>query len=112
VISRRRFLRSTLIGGALLGAAALVGRNLSDFQDAVGFHAIKEVLQKLERADAAWVQYLWLKPGSPMPSRKLLYARKVKIGDETLIVGSDFFVATPIWMRVENEPAWPRNLPG
>ena len=88
------------------------GRNLADFQDAVGFHAIKEVLQKLEKADAAWVQYLWLKPGSPMPSRKLLYARKVKIGDETLIVGSDFFVATPIWMRVENEPAWSRNLPG
>jgi signal transduction histidine kinase len=90
----------------------LAGRNLADFQDAVGFHAIKEVLQKLENADAAWVQYLWLKPGSPMPSRKLLYARKLKIGDEILIVGSDFFVATPIWMRVEHDPAWPKNLPG
>jgi signal transduction histidine kinase len=88
----------------------LAGRNLSDFQDAVGFHAIKEVLQKLETADAAWVQYLWLKPGSPMPSRKLLYARKLTIGDQTLIVGSDFFVATPIWMRVDL--AWPKNLPG
>jgi signal transduction histidine kinase len=88
----------------------LSGRNLSDFQDAVGFHAIKEVLQKLENTDAAWVQYLWLKPGSPVPSRKLLYARKLKIGDEIFIVGSDFFVATPIWMRVDL--AWPRNLPG
>jgi len=90
----------------------LAGRNLSDFEDAVGFRAIKEVLQKLETADAAWVQYMWLKPGSPMPSRKLLYARKLTIGDEILIVGSDFFVATPIWMRVEHDPAWPRNLPG
>jgi signal transduction histidine kinase len=88
----------------------LSGRNLSDFQDAVGFHAIKEVLQKLENTDAAWVQYLWLKPGSPVPSRKLLYARKLKIGDEIFIVGSDFFVATPIWMRVDL--AWPRNPPG
>ena len=88
----------------------LSGRNLSDFQDAVGFHAIKEVLQKLENTDAAWVQYLWLKPGSPVPSRKLLYARKLKIRDEIFIVGSDFFVATPIWMRVDL--AWPRNQPG
>ena len=47
----------------------------------------------------AWVQYLWLKPGSPTPQRKLCYARKLTVGDETLIVGSDFFVATPIWMR-------------
>jgi signal transduction histidine kinase len=90
----------------------LAGRNMSDFQDAVGFRPIKEVLRKLESADEAWVQYLWLKPGSPMPSRKLLYARKLTIGDETLIVGSDFFVATPIWMRVERDPAWPANLPG
>jgi signal transduction histidine kinase len=90
----------------------LAGRNLSGFEDAVGFHAIKEVLRKLETADDAWVQYLWRKPGSPLPARKLLYARKLTVDGETLIVGSDFFVATPIWMRVEQDPAWPRNLPG
>jgi signal transduction histidine kinase len=82
----------------------LAGRNLSDFQDAVGFHAIKEVLRKLETDDD--------KPGSPLPSRKLLYARKLTVDGETLIVGSDFFLATPIWMRVEQDPAWPRNLRG
>jgi signal transduction histidine kinase len=90
----------------------LAGRNLSDFQDAVGFHAIKEVLRKLETDDDAWVQYLWRKAGSPLPSRKLLYARKLTVDGETLIVGSDFFLATPIWMRVEQDPAWPRNLRG
>jgi hypothetical protein len=26
-------------------------------------------------------------------------------------VGSDFFVATPIWMKVEDR-AWPKNPPG
>jgi signal transduction histidine kinase len=31
----------------------LAGRNLSGFEDAVGFHAIKEVLRKLETADDA-----------------------------------------------------------
>jgi len=31
VISRRRFLRSTVLGGALLGGAAIVGRHLSGY---------------------------------------------------------------------------------
>jgi hypothetical protein len=29
-----------------------------------------------------------------------MYARKVRVGDETLLVGSDFYLATPIWMRL------------
>src|SRR5262245_19723935 len=88
----------------------MTGRDLSDFKDAVGFRPIKEVLSKLARADEAWVQYLWPKPGSSVTSRKLVYVRKVSVGGETLIVGSDFFLATPIWMKVED--AWPRNPPG
>lgn len=90
----------------------LAGRDFSKFQDIVGFRAIEEVLRKLEDTDAAWVQYLWLKPGSPRPSRKLIYARKVTVGNETLIVGSDFFLATPIWMRVEDDHLWQKNRPG
>jgi len=86
------------------------GRDLSEFKDAVGFYPIKEVLKKLARADEAWVQYLWPKPGSSVTSRKLIYTRKVSVGGETLVVGSDFFLATPIWMKVED--AWPRNPPG
>jgi len=76
------------------------GRSVVEFQDAVGFFAFKSALKKLENADDAWVQYLWPKPGSSTPSRKLIYVRKVKIGDEVFIVGSDFFLATPIWLRV------------
>ncbi len=56
------------------------------------------------------MQYLWPKPGSSVTSRKLVYVRKIRVGGETLIVGSDFFLATPIWMKVED--AWPRNPPG
>lgn len=77
----------------------LNGRDLSTFEDAVGVPTIQEMLRKLERSDEAWVQYLWPRPGASLPSRKLIYARKVQIGAETLIVGSDFFLATPIWMR-------------
>ena len=89
----------------------LAGRDLSELEDAVGFYPIKELLAKLAESDEAWVQFLWPKPGSAVPSRKLVYARKVKLGDETLIVGSDFFQPTPIWMKVEESAAWPRNPP-
>jgi signal transduction histidine kinase len=78
----------------------MAGRDLSEFKDAVGFFAIREVLKKLAHADQAWVQYLWPKPGSSVTSRKLVHVRKVDIGGETLVVGSDFFLATPIWMKV------------
>ncbi len=88
----------------------MAGRDLSEFKDAVGFPAIREVLKKLAQADEAWVQYLWPKPGSAAASRKLIYARKISVGGETLVVGSDFFLATPIWMKVED--AWPRNPRG
>jgi signal transduction histidine kinase len=76
------------------------GRTMVEFKDAVGFPAFKSALTKLEHADEAWVQYLWPKPGSSAPSRKLIYVRKVKVGGEVFIVGSDFFLATPIWLRV------------
>jgi len=90
----------------------MAGRDLSQFQDAVGFYAIRELLKKLAGADEAWVQYLWPKPGSAVTSRKLIYARKVNVGGETLVVGSDFYLATPIWMKVEGDGRWRRNQPG
>jgi hypothetical protein len=34
------------------------------------------------------------------------------VGGETLVVGSDFFLATPIWMKSEDDSAWLRNPPG
>jgi signal transduction histidine kinase len=89
----------------------MAGRNLSEFQDAVGFYAIRDVLKKLAQADEARVLYLWPKPGSTTPSRKLIYARKVVVGGETLVVGSEFFLATPIWMKAEDS-VWLRNPPG
>lgn len=88
------------------------GRNLLGFKDAVGFEPVKELMRRLKTADSAWVQFLWPKPGSVVPSRKLIYARKIQVGGETLIVGSDFFIATPIWMKVENSETWQQNRPG
>ena len=41
-----------------------------------------------------------------------MYVRKIVIDAETLVVGSDFFLATPIWMKVGDAGAWLRNPPG
>jgi cytochrome c len=78
----------------------LAGRDLSGFEDAVGVHVIEEALQKLATADSAWTQYLWPLPGNGALSRKLMYVRKVAVNGRTIIVGSDFYLATPIWMKV------------
>jgi signal transduction histidine kinase len=89
-------------GRALVDPAypTLVSRNLQDFQDEVGRYVVREMIQKLESSDEAWVQYMWPKPGDTLPSRKIAYVRKVRVGDETLMVGCDVFMATPIWMKL------------
>lgn len=79
---------------------SLQGRDMSHFKDEVGRPIIQEAFQKLEHSDEAWVQYLWPKPGERLPSRKLMYVRKVHVNGATLLVGSDFYLATPVWMRL------------
>jgi signal transduction histidine kinase len=78
----------------------LQGRDMSNFRDAVGRLVVQELLQKLQTSDTAWLQFLWPKPGERLPSRKLIYARKVNVNGQTLIVGSDFYLLTPIWMKL------------
>ncbi len=74
-------------------------RDLTTCKDALGHHMVKEMLQRLQKHNTAWVQYMIPRPGSNLPSRKLAYLRKVKVNGQTLIVGADFFQATPIWMK-------------
>ena len=76
------------------------GRNMALFRDAVGREIVKETINRLRNADETWVQYLWPKPGETLPSRKLLYCRKLVTGKEVLYICSDFFLASPIWMRL------------
>ena len=75
------------------------GRDLTLFRDAIGRPVMKEIIDKLHKEDEAWVQYLWPRPGAVALSRKLAYVKKVRVGEETLLVGSDFFLASPIWMK-------------
>ncbi|HEY8322104.1 MAG TPA: cache domain-containing protein [Candidatus Baltobacteraceae bacterium] len=77
----------------------MAGRDLADFRDAVGNRPVAAAMRALQRADATWMQYLWPAPGSGEPTRKLIYLRKVVVDGKTLYVGTDLFLATPIWMR-------------
>ena len=77
----------------------LAGRDMSSFRDAIGRPVVQEVMTALRTSDRTWVQFLWPRKGETALSRKLMYVRKVDAGGETLLVGSDFFIATPIWMR-------------
>ncbi len=76
------------------------GRDMAGFRDAIGRPVVQELLVQLKSSNSAWIQFLWPRPGEMVLSRKLMYVRKVNVGGETLLVGSDFFVATPVWMRV------------
>ena len=89
-------------GRALVDPAfpTLEGRSLRGFRDSVGHLVVEEMIEKLRADDEAWVQYKWPQPGSRTPSRKVAYIRKVRLPDGDVIVGSDFFMASPIWMRM------------
>ncbi len=76
------------------------GRDLSKLRDSEGLYVVQEMIKKLQNSDEAWVQYMWPKPGAGVPSRKLVYVRKVIVNGEPLIVGSEYFLSTPIWMRI------------
>jgi signal transduction histidine kinase len=76
------------------------GRNLATFQDITGKAVFRQALERLSTVDSVWAQYLWPRTGAVRPSRKLLYLRKVSHAGEEWVVGSSFFVATPIWMRL------------
>jgi len=72
---------------------SLEGRSL------LKYDVIRYMIERIKGKDMAWVSYLRPKPGDVKPSKKLAYLRTIKLGDNRYIVGSDFFPATPIWMR-------------
>ena len=76
------------------------GRDLTKLRDATGVYVVRTVLEKLAGVEEAWVQFLLPRPGLHVPVRKAIYVRKVRTGDKIFLVGADFFLATPIWMKV------------
>lgn len=77
----------------------LTGRDFSQFRDDVGQYVVKNMIEKLRFNDSAWIQFMWHKEGGTNFIRKLAYVRKVKVGNDYVIVGSNLDLLTPIWMK-------------
>jgi signal transduction histidine kinase len=69
----------------------LEGTNIYDLQDANGKYFVREELEILKTSEDCWMDYMWSKPGETEPSMKLVYVKKVKVGEDTLVVGAGYF---------------------
>jgi methyl-accepting chemotaxis protein len=69
----------------------LEGRNVMDLKDASGHVFHREWVKLLETQDAAWVSYMWPRPGDHRPTRKWTYIRKVSSGGRTFVVGAGLY---------------------
>lgn len=74
-------------------------RNISREVDFIGKNVFQELKAALQQNDAAWTSFTVPKRGSGLPEKRLIYARKVKHGDETLFVGASYAPASPIWLK-------------
>lgn len=75
------------------------GRDLSGMTDAIGRPYMQELLSKLASSDTASTMFLWRANSNDVPQRKAIYARKVTSGGTDYIVGTEYLLPTPLWMR-------------
>jgi cytochrome c len=71
------------------------GKSCIDFKDANGklfFTAMNDVAKS---KGAAWVDYMWPKPGEKQASLKVSYVKLVKVEGEDLVVGSGIYDVSP-----------------
>jgi len=74
-------------------SAALVGRDVTDLQDAAGKPFFQEMLDKAKSSGSGSVEYYWLNPIDNKMQRKLAYFEKVD--DRIMAVGYYIARATP-----------------
>lgn len=68
------------------------GKNLIDHKDDTNKLIVREYIDALKDKKAAWVKYMWPKPGESQPSKKSTYVRKVEIGGKIYIVGAGIYL--------------------
>jgi signal transduction histidine kinase len=74
-------------------------RNVSEAMDLVGKKVFQEVRADLQQGETTWTTFTAPKPGSGLPEKRLLYTRKVSIGDDTFYVGAAYVPASPLWLK-------------
>ena len=71
----------------------LEGGNILEYVDADGVRPAQVMIDLLAKEDEGWVKYLWPKPGDKKPSRKEAFVKKVKLGDQHVVVGVGVYPA-------------------
>ena len=64
----------------------LEGENLIKMKDPNGKLVIQSFIDLLKTQDSGWVDYMWPKPGSTKPSKKLSYIKKAKMPDGGMVL--------------------------
>lgn len=75
------------------------GRDLSGMTDAIGRPYVRELLSKLAQGDTASTMFFWRANPNDVPQRKAIYARKVASGGTDYVVGTEYLLPTPLWMK-------------
>ena len=75
------------------------GRDLSGMTDAIGRPYVRELLKKISNSDTASILFFWRANANDIPQRKAIYARKVNLGGTAYIVGAEYLLPTPLWMK-------------
>jgi signal transduction histidine kinase len=75
------------------------GRDLSGMTDAIGRNYVQEILAKLAKNDTASTMFFWRANPNDVPQRKAIYARKTTASGTDYIVGTEYLLPTPIWMK-------------
>ena len=78
-------------------SSALIGRDVTDLQDAAGKPFFREMLDKARPSGSGTVEYDWLNPDDNKMQRKLAYFQKVD--DRVIAVGYYIARATPAQAR-------------
>jgi two-component system cell cycle sensor histidine kinase/response regulator CckA len=68
----------------------LMGRNLWEYEDANNKKVVQEMRQTVEKPEGGYVQYLWNRPTSGQPARKISYVKNVP--DWRWIIGAGVYV--------------------
>jgi len=76
-----------------------INRNVLGFKDYSGHLIIRQLLDRLKKKDVVYIPYIWPTSGQANPSKKMIYARKVLSGNDTVIVGSSLSLMEPIWEK-------------
>jgi len=69
----------------------LEGKNIVDLKDVNGKAYVQETIETAKTQGSGWIDYMLPKPGESKPSKKSSYFKKVKVGEETFIVGSGYY---------------------